>query len=31
MELVAGEDLSKRISRGAVPVDEALPLARRCP
>ena len=27
MELVEGEDLSERISRGAVPVDEALPIA----
>jgi len=29
MELVAGEDLSERIKRGAIPLDEALPLARQ--
>src|SRR5690348_14173214 len=29
MELVPGEDLSARISRGAMPLAEALPLARR--
>src|SRR5262245_40087714 len=29
MELVAGEDLAQRISRGAIPVDEALPIARQ--
>jgi hypothetical protein len=29
LELVDGEDLSKRIARGAVPVDEALGIARR--
>src|SRR5689334_24566135 len=29
MELVDGEDLSQRIGRGAIPVDEALPMARQ--
>jgi serine/threonine-protein kinase len=29
MELVDGEDLSERISRGAMPLDEALPVARQ--
>jgi Tol biopolymer transport system component len=29
MELVEGEDLSARIARGAVPLDEALPIARQ--
>jgi len=29
MELVAGEDLSARIARGAIPLDEALPIARQ--
>ena len=29
MELVAGEDLSERIARGAIPFDEALPIARQ--
>jgi eukaryotic-like serine/threonine-protein kinase len=29
MELVAGEDLATRIGRGAVPLDEALPIARQ--
>ena len=28
MELVDGEDLSARIARGAIPLDEALPIAR---
>jgi len=27
MELVEGEDLSDRISRGAIPIDEAIPIA----
>ncbi|MEO8502503.1 MAG: protein kinase [Acidobacteriota bacterium] len=29
MELVEGEDLSNRIARGTVPIDEALPIARQ--
>jgi eukaryotic-like serine/threonine-protein kinase len=29
MEFVAGEDLAQRIARGAVPPDEALPIARQ--
>ena len=29
MELVEGDDLSQRISRGAIPFDEALPIARQ--
>jgi Tol biopolymer transport system component/predicted Ser/Thr protein kinase len=29
MELVEGEDLSTRISRGAIPIDEALPIAKQ--
>ena len=27
MELVEGEDLSERIARGAIPIDEAIPIA----
>src|SRR5207253_2720494 len=29
MELVGGEDLSQRIARGAIPIDEALPIAKQ--
>ena len=29
MELVPGEDLSERIARGAIPLDEALPIAKQ--
>jgi serine/threonine-protein kinase len=29
MELVEGEDLSTRIARGAIPIDEALPIAKQ--
>src|SRR5512134_2488389 len=29
MELVEGEDLSQRIASGAIPIDEALPIAKQ--
>ena len=29
MELVVGDDLSQRIARGAIPLDEALPIAKQ--
>jgi len=29
MELVEGEDVSQRIARGAIPLDEALPIAKQ--
>ena len=29
MELVQGDDLAQRIARGAIPVDEALPIAKQ--
>jgi eukaryotic-like serine/threonine-protein kinase len=29
MELIEGEDLSQRIARGAIPLDEALPIAKQ--
>ena len=29
MELVEGEDLSQRMARGAIPIDDALPIARQ--
>ena len=29
MELVEGDDLSQRIAHGAIPLDEALPIARQ--
>jgi serine/threonine protein kinase len=29
MELVEGDDLSQRISRGAIPLDEVLPIAKQ--
>ena len=31
MELVEGEDLAQRIAHGAIPLDEALPIANRLP
>jgi hypothetical protein len=29
MEIVEGDDLSQRIARGAIPVDDALPIRQR--
>src|SRR5262245_22705643 len=29
MELVEGDDLSQRIGRGAIPIDEAIPIAKQ--
>src|SRR5689334_23527265 len=29
MEFIDGEDLSQRIARGAIPIDEALPIAKQ--
>jgi len=29
MELVEGDDLSQRIAKGALPIDEARPIARQ--
>ncbi len=29
MELVEGDDLSQRITKGAIPIDEALPIAKQ--
>ena len=29
MELVEGDDLSQRVAKGAIPIDEALPIAKQ--